>query len=98
LDENRGNAKPELAAVYEDLSQHYRVRLAGLNEAGDLSADGIGPDFYRKYVEVSLKLLKVERQTAVRLRNERHISDELLREIERELDLSESKLADKPSG
>jgi hypothetical protein len=37
--------------------------------------------------------LKVERQTAVRLRNERRISDELLRELERELDLTESKFA-----
>jgi monovalent cation/hydrogen antiporter len=93
LDEIREKTKPELAEVYADLSQHYRVRLASLGEDGSVSADGIGPQFYKRYVEVSRKLLNVERQAAVKLRNERRISDELLRELERELDLSESKLA-----
>jgi hypothetical protein len=37
--------------------------------------------------------VNIERQTAVQLRNQRRISDELLRELERELDLSESKFA-----
>lgn len=93
LDDVREKAKPELAEVYADLSQHYRVRLASLSEDGSASADGIGPQFYKRYVEVSRKLLNVERQAAVKLRNERRISDELLRELERELDLSESKFA-----
>jgi len=86
-------AKSELAEVYDDLAQHYRARLADLNEDGDPSADGLAPMFYKQYVEVSRKLLKVERQTAVQLRNQRRISDEFLRELERELDLSESKFA-----
>jgi hypothetical protein len=67
--------------------------LASLSDDGSLSADGSGAEFHKQYVEVSRKLLKVERQTAVRLRNERRISDELLRELERELDLTESKFA-----
>ena len=88
-----GHARSELAEVYDDLAQHYRARLADLNEDGDSSADGLAPMFYKQYVEVSRKLLKIERQTAVQLRNQRRISDELLRELERELDLSESKFA-----
>jgi hypothetical protein len=48
----------------------------------------LGPGFYKQYVEVYRKLLKVQRQTAVCLRNERRITDEL-RELQRELDLSE---------
>ena len=88
LQEVREDTKPKLAEVYDELSQHYRARLASLN--GD-SNDGLAPAFYNQYVEVSRKLLKIERQTAVRLRNERRISDELLRELEHELDLSESK-------
>jgi monovalent cation/hydrogen antiporter len=92
LEEVRENAKPELAEVYDDLSQHYRARLASLNE--DNSADGLAEAMsYNQYVELSRKLLKIERQTAVQLRNERRISDELLRELEHELDLSESKFA-----
>jgi monovalent cation/hydrogen antiporter len=89
----RGNANPEFAEVYDDLSHHYRARLASLNENGNASAEGLAPTFYKQYVEVSRKLLKVERQTAVQLRNQRRISDELLRDLERELDLSESKFA-----
>ncbi|HZR66978.1 MAG TPA: Na+/H+ antiporter [Terriglobales bacterium] len=88
--------KPELAEVYDDLSHHYQARLASLNEDGGADgkpADGLAPAFYKQYVEVTRKLLKVERQTAVRLRNQRRISDELLRDLERELDLSESKFA-----
>src|SRR5262249_53768798 len=72
-------------------------RLASLNEDGDPSADGLAPASYKQYVEVSRKLLKVERQTAVQLRNQRRISDELLRELEHELDLSESKFAKRGS-
>ena len=77
--------------MYDDLSHHYRARLASLNEAG--TSDGLAPMPYKQYLEINHKLLKIERQTAVRLRNERRISDELLRELERELDLSESKFA-----
>jgi monovalent cation/hydrogen antiporter len=87
------DAKSELAEVYDDLSNHYHARLASLNEDDGNSADVLAPMFYKQYVEVSRKLLMVERQTAVQLRNQRRISDELLRELERELDLSESKFA-----
>jgi Na+/H+ antiporter len=96
LDEIRQQGKPELLEVCDDLSRHYRARLADLSENGGAPADGMGPEFYKHYVEVSRKLVKIERQTAVQLRNERRISDELLRELERELDLSDSKFA-KPS-
>lgn len=88
------NAKPELAEVYNDLSQHYRARLASLSEGS--SADGSAAStFYNQYVEVSRELVKIERQTAVQLRNERRISDELLHELEHELDLTESKFANR---
>jgi monovalent cation/hydrogen antiporter len=93
LDKVREKGEPELVEVCDDLSRHYRARLADLSEDGVPSADGIGPEFYKQYVEVSRNLVKIERQTAVQLRNERRISDELLRELERELDLSESKFA-----
>jgi CPA1 family monovalent cation:H+ antiporter len=93
LDEVRAQGTPELVEVCDDLSQHYRARLASLTEQAGPDADGFGAEFYKNYVEVSRKLLKIERQTAVQLRNQRRISDELLRELERELDLSESKFA-----
>ena len=62
-----------------------------MDEDGQLPTDGVGPEFYNRYIEVSRELLRIERQTAVRLRNERRISVELLRQLERELDLDESR-------
>jgi len=38
------------------------------------------------------EMIRVERRTAVHLRNEGEINDELLRQLERELDLTEERL------
>ena len=47
---------------------------------------------HRRHQRLVRESLRVERQTAVRLRNERKINDETLRELERELDLRETDL------
>jgi monovalent cation/hydrogen antiporter len=88
LDEVRKNEKAEFAKVYDDLELHYRDRLATLTEE---EAD-IHSARYRRYVELSRELIQVERRTAIRLRNERRINDELLRQLEREMDLAEARL------
>jgi hypothetical protein len=41
-------------------------------------------------VELVFRLLRVERQTAVRLRNQGRINDETQRQLEHELDLREA--------
>ena len=46
-----------------------------------------------RQIELSLEALRVERETAIRLRDEGRINDEVLRRIERELDLNESRIA-----
>jgi CPA1 family monovalent cation:H+ antiporter len=51
-------------------------------------------DFYKRFRDVSRQVVQVERRTAIQLRNQRRISDELLRELEREFDLGEAKLSD----
>lgn len=81
----------EANEVYEELATHYRRRLNALEQRTD---QGSLPDVMR-YAALSRDLLRVERQTAVRLRNQRRISDELLRELERELDLSETRLLER---
>lgn len=95
LEKSRSEAGPESAEVYDDLAQHYRHRLATLGEEG--SSDGIDPTFYKRFNHLSRELLQVERQTAVRLRNQGHITDELLHQIERELDLGEARFIAKAS-
>ena len=73
--------------IYDDLEEHYRHRLATLK--GDIN--DIHTDHHRRLVKLSRDVLRVERQTAVRLRNEGRINDELLRDLEHELDLSEAR-------
>jgi hypothetical protein len=73
------------------LAQHYRHRLANISESGEVN-DGTSPNFYKRFIDLSCELLRVERQTAVQLRKQHRISDEFLREIEHELDLGEARL------
>jgi CPA1 family monovalent cation:H+ antiporter len=88
LDEIREAEKADFVRVFEDLELHYRDRLATLiKEETDMRSA-----LYGRYIELSRELLQVERRTAIRLRNERRINDELLRQIERELDLAEARL------
>jgi CPA1 family monovalent cation:H+ antiporter len=92
LEEIRGEDQPEFAAVYDDISHHYSQRLAILNR------DGTGGELMStkeldRYRAVTAELIRLERKTAVRLRNEGRIGDEVLRKIEYELDLSETRLA-----
>jgi CPA1 family monovalent cation:H+ antiporter len=94
LEEARSKDDSETADVYDDLAQHYRHRLATLGEGGD-DDDGVNPNFYQRFIRLSLELLRVERRTAVQLRHQRRINDELLREIEHELDLGEARLLSK---
>ncbi len=47
---------------------------------------------YSRYLDLSRLLLEVERHTALRLRDEGRIPDEALREMENEMDLSETRL------
>jgi Na+/H+ antiporter len=95
LQEYKEKAAPTSEEVYDDLAQHYRSRLIALAEGGDGEKDSISPDFYSRYLELSQELLRVERETAIQLRNRGRIGDDLLREIEHELDLSEARLKSK---
>ena len=79
---------PDSAALYEDLREHYRLRLSSLPR-GDAEPDGSDPEAYARFLALSLELLTVERETAVRLRNNGRINDEVLRQLLHELDLSE---------
>jgi Na+/H+ antiporter len=88
LEESREKDEKEFDALYEDLSGHYRERLNDLTRHEDRAADGLAQ--HQRLSRLSRELLRVERQTAVRLRNQGHINDETLRQLERELDLREA--------
>jgi CPA1 family monovalent cation:H+ antiporter len=78
--------RDQFSEAYEDLSRHYRHRLLSLKVKS--SSDEVTD--HERHVALSLEALRVERETAIRLRNEGRINDSVLRRIERELDLNES--------
>jgi hypothetical protein len=75
----------ESAEIYDDLITHYRHRLATLKM--DANPDDVRAS--ERHRALFLEGLGVERTTAIRLRNEGRIGDNVLRRIERELDLDE---------
>jgi len=77
------------AALYDELNLHYRERLASITGEAD-PHEGWGPEHHQRLWDLSRELLRLERQTAVRLRNQGRISDEVLRQLEHELDLRET--------
>ena len=83
-------AEPDSAALYDDLKEHYRRRLSSLPLEGE-DQDGSGAEAYAKFLSVSLELLRIERETALSLRNSGRINDETLRQLLQELDLSETR-------
>lgn len=90
LEDARKKDDPRFAGTYDDLTQHYRGRLESLSRPDD------DPEIEKpqhKYDELTRELLQVERQTVVRLRNEGRIGDELLRQLERDIDLGEARLS-----
>jgi len=97
LEKSKSEASSEGAEVLDDLARHYRHRLASLAEQGDSEGNDIDLTFYKRFNDLSRELLRIERETAVYLRNQRRISDELLRQIEHELDLSDARLVAKSS-
>jgi monovalent cation/hydrogen antiporter len=83
------DVEPDSAALYDDLKEHYRLRLKSLPHDGEVP-DESDPEAYTKFIALSLDLLRVERETAVQLRNNGRINDEVLRQLLQELDLSET--------
>ena len=86
LEEMRATDKPEFDSVYDALAQQYRQRLDALG-CGDPDNPGSGSAVYNRYREVAHQLRVLERAHAIDLRNQGRISDEILRTLERELDL-----------
>jgi CPA1 family monovalent cation:H+ antiporter len=89
LEKARAEVGEESAPLYEELTRHYRQRLASLDPSEKRREDAADRE---RYLQLSLEALRVERKTAIRLRDESRINDEVLRHIEHELDLTESRL------
>ena len=89
LAESREKDEAEFAAVYEDLNGHYQQRLSFLAAREDAQA-ATNSKYHQRLSHIARDLLKIERETAVRLRDQGDINDEVLRQLEYELDLREA--------
>jgi CPA1 family monovalent cation:H+ antiporter len=87
LEDARQRDSEQFAAAYDDLVRHYRQRLASLQPRDESRDDAAEHD---RQLGLSLEAMRIERETVIRLRDEGRINDEVLRRIERELDLAES--------
>ena len=76
--------------IYDDLVRHYRGRMASIQPGSDDHHDAAD---HNHHMLLSLEALRIERETVIRLRDEGRINDGVLRSVERELDLSESRIA-----
>jgi CPA1 family monovalent cation:H+ antiporter len=91
LDElaNSGQTSHE---IIQRLRIEYEDRIRQL-EACDSPEPGNGPRlFSTEYEQVSHDALQVERRTLIQLRNDRIINDEILRRVQRDIDLAEARL------
>jgi len=90
LGDSKEKDSKESVPLYEELTRHYHQRLASLQPGDGNRQDIADRD---RFVHLFLDALRVERETAIRLRDEGRIDDGVLRSIERELDLTESSIA-----
>jgi len=91
LNEEREKDGEDFSDVYATLVKMYQIKI-------EKFADETRPETLRarehmeKHSQLMQEMIRVERRTAVHLRNEGEINDELLRQVERELDLMEERL------
>lgn len=78
--------------LVEDLRVHYRERQRTYSDDLDGAARAQLEKEEESFKRLHGELLQVERSTLIRLRDEGAINDEVLRQVERDLDLSEQGL------
>ena len=89
LEDSRKEDASEFQEIYDDLTGHYRHRLAAVSGHDD-PENGLTLEYQQRHARLLRDLLRVERQTALRLRNQGRINDETLRQLEYKLDLREA--------
>lgn len=74
------------------LKLEYEDRVKQLERSGTNSDAATGGLFSTDYVELTQEALDVERKVIIKLRNDRVINDEVLRRIQWDIDLAETRL------
>jgi len=97
LEEGRKAEGDDAEHLYDDLLHRYQHRLAAVTSGSEGSVDGLDGDSYARLRSIAEGALRAERQTLLGLRDRARISDDVLRTMEREIDLAESRYQATPT-
>lgn len=89
IDEERQGVPESSAVFFDQAAKFYQQRLAALDE--NYTDADVDPKDYKRLRKLSRRLRDVERNTAIGLRNENKINDEVLRKVQRDLDLLDAR-------
>jgi hypothetical protein len=78
--------------IYDDVANHYRLRLPALEEAKRQEQPEVPKQ--DRFEQVARRLRDEERAVAVQLRDQDRIGDEVLRSLLRELDLLDARASE----
>jgi monovalent cation/hydrogen antiporter len=92
LEQSREDAETEFAPLYDELIRLYRRRLNALDSNGS-AEPGYRPEDYQRWMELQRHVGAIQHATVLHLRDQNQINDEVMRRLERELDLTEARYA-----
>jgi Na+/H+ antiporter len=90
LEEGRRSSDGPVTHLYDDMVHRYRHKLAHVSAGEEESVDGLDQEAYSRLRVIAEGALQAERRTLIQLRDRGRISDDVLRTLERELDLAET--------
>jgi CPA1 family monovalent cation:H+ antiporter len=96
LEEGRKSGGAALEHLYDDMVHRYRHKLALVGGGAEESVGEVDRDAYSQLRMIAEGTLEAERRTLIGLRDRGRISDDVLRTMERELDLAESQYQGMP--
>jgi Na+/H+ antiporter len=96
LEEGRKRGGAEVEQLYDDLVHRYRHKLALVGGGAEESVGEVDREAYSQLRTIAEGTLEAERRTLIGLRDKGRIGDDVLRTMERELDLAESQYQGMP--
>jgi len=97
LEHRREEAESGIVPLYDELIRTHRRRLGmlGSDHEGEEQSDR---DDYQRWRELSREVGRIQRATVLLMRNQNKINDEVMRKLERELDLTEARFSSPEHG